>query len=189
VTYFWNGNRGGMFDAATERYEEIPSDRISFDRRPWMKAAEITDRVLEVLEEGRYRFLRVNYANGDMVGHTGQLDATVTAVEAVDLSLARLLDGVERVGGTLLVTADHGNAEDMVERGRDGRPRRSAEGRLVARTSHTTNPVGFWIHRPGVSVPALRADLPGAGLANVAATTIELLGFRPPEDYLPSLLA
>ena len=99
VTYFWNGNRSGMFDDGTETYIEIPSDRVPFEQRPWMKAAEITDRLIAELRTGRHRFARVNYANGDMVGHTGAFDATVLAVEAVDLQLARLAQGRRRTPG------------------------------------------------------------------------------------------
>ena len=82
VTYFWNGNRSGKFDDQTETYIEIPSDMVPFEQRPWMKAAEITDRLIAELRTGQHRFARVNYANGDMVGHTGSFDATVVAVES-----------------------------------------------------------------------------------------------------------
>ncbi len=189
VTYFWNGNRSEPSDPDTETWVEIPSDRVSFDERPWMKAAEITDRTLEALASGAHRFLRLNYANGDMVGHTGKLDATVLAVETVDLCLARLLPALARAGGTLVLTADHGNADDMVERDKGGAPKLKQDGQPRARTSHTLNPVGLWIWRPGSAPLALREDLPQAGLANVAATVLELLGFEPPADYEPSLLA
>ena len=120
VTYFWNGNRSGMFDDGTETYIEIPSDRVPFEQRPWMKAAEITDRLIAELRTGKHRFARVNYANGDMVGHTGAFDATVLAVEAVDLQLARLAKAVEELQGILVVTADHGNADEMFQRDKKG---------------------------------------------------------------------
>jgi 2,3-bisphosphoglycerate-independent phosphoglycerate mutase len=188
MTYFWNGNRGGMFDPKTETYLEIPSDRVPFDERPWMKAAEITDAMLDALRGNKHRFLRLNFANGDMVGHTGRLLPTVEAMEALDLSLGRLLAGVRASGATLVVTADHGNAEDMVERDKDGAPLRRDDGSMKGKTSHTTNPVGIWIHRPRGPQLSLRQDLPEAGLANLASTLIELLGFAPPQDYLPSLL-
>jgi len=109
VTYFWNGNRSGKIDDRLETYVEIPSDRVTFDERPWMKAAEITDRLLVELASGRHRFARVNYANGDMVGHTGNFDATRIAVEVIDLQLTRLAAELDRLGGILLITADHGN--------------------------------------------------------------------------------
>ncbi|HEY4057222.1 MAG TPA: 2,3-bisphosphoglycerate-independent phosphoglycerate mutase, partial [Kofleriaceae bacterium] len=113
VTYFWNGNRSGKFDSGTETYVEIPSDNVPFEQRPWMKAAEITDRLIKELRTGKHRFARVNYANGDMVGHTGSFTATVLAVEAVDLQLARLAKVVQELQGILVVTADHGNADEM----------------------------------------------------------------------------
>jgi len=188
MTYFWNGNRGGMFDKKTETYLEVPSDRVPFDQRPWMKAAEISDAVLEALRGNAHRFLRLNFANGDMVGHTGQLLPTIVAMEALDLGLGRILSGVRAAKGTLVVTADHGNAEDMVERDKHGGPLRRDDGTMKGKTSHTTNPVGIWIHRPKGPQLRLRGDLPDAGLANLAATLMDILGFAPPEDYLPSLI-
>jgi 2,3-bisphosphoglycerate-independent phosphoglycerate mutase len=188
VTYFWNGNRGGKFDQELETYVEIPSDRVLFEQRPWMKAAEITDRTLEALAAGEQRFLRINFANGDMVGHSGLLDPTVVAVEVVDLCLARLVRGIDRVDGTLIVVADHGNADEMVERDKQGRPKLDDRGVPRRRTSHSLNPVPFLIHRPGDPGLVLREDLPQAGLSNVAATVLELLGFEAPEGYDPSLL-
>jgi 2,3-bisphosphoglycerate-independent phosphoglycerate mutase len=190
VTYFWNGNRTGMFDEATERYIEIPSDRVPFEQRPWMKAAEITDRLIDELRSGRHRFARCNYANGDMVGHTGSFDATVLAVEAVDLQLARLARAVEELQGILVVTADHGNADEMYMRGKDGRVERHREtGAPVIRTSHSLNPVPFLIYDP-VAAPLEidPAKLAGAGIANVTATVLELLGYQAPSDLEPSLL-
>jgi 2,3-bisphosphoglycerate-independent phosphoglycerate mutase len=188
VTYFWNGNRGGKFDQELETYVEVPSDRVLFEQRPWMKAAQITDETLEALASADYRFLRINFANGDMVGHSGQLEPTVIAVEAVDLCLARLIRAVDEVDGTLIVLADHGNADDMVERDKQGKPKLDAQGKPRRRTSHSLNPVPFIIHRKQKKQLRLRDDLPQAGLANVAATVLELLGFTPPEDYDPSLL-
>ena len=136
VTYFWNGNRSGMFDDGRETYVEIPSDRVSFSERPWMKAAEITDRLMSELRTGRHRFARVNYANGDMVGHTGDRDATIVAVETVDLQLARLVAAVDELGGILVVTADHGNADEMFMRDKQGAVERDRQtGRPVIKTA------------------------------------------------------
>jgi 2,3-bisphosphoglycerate-independent phosphoglycerate mutase len=191
VTYFWNGNRSGMFDPALETYVEITSDLVPFEQRPWMKAAEITDRLIAELRTGRHRFARVNYANGDMVGHTGSFDATVLAVETVDLQLARLRQAVDELGGILVVTADHGNADEMFQRDKAGRVLRDkVTGRGVVKTSHTLNAVPFLIHD---AARAERYDLDptrlhGAGIANVTATCLELLGFLPPDDLEPSLL-
>ncbi len=191
VTYFWNGNRSGKIDDRLETYIEVPSDRVQFDERPWMKAAEITDRLITELQTGVHRFARVNYANGDMVGHTGHFAATVVAIEVLDLQLARLAAEVERQSGILVVTADHGNADEMYQHGKAGEVLRDgASGKPVVKTSHTLNPVPFLIHDPR------RGDLyeidpdraAGAGIANVTATCLELLGFEPPEDEVSSLL-
>jgi 2,3-bisphosphoglycerate-independent phosphoglycerate mutase len=180
-----------MFDEGVETYVEIPSDQVPFEQRPWMKAAEITDRVIQELRTGRHRFVRINYANGDMVGHTGSFDATVVAVETVDLQLARLVKAVEQVEGILVVTADHGNADEMYMRDKHGRvQRRKEDGRPVIRTSHSLNPVPFVIHDPAradrYEIDAARAET--AGIANVTATCLELLGFQPSSDLEPSLL-
>jgi 2,3-bisphosphoglycerate-independent phosphoglycerate mutase len=190
VTYFWNGNRTEPFDAARETYVEVPSDGRPFEERPWMKCAEITDRLIDELKTGRYRHARVNYPNGDMVGHTGVRDAAVIAVEAVDLQLGRLVPAVLAMGGAVLVTADHGNADEMYEL--DKKTKRAlahADGRPKAKTSHTLNPVPVYIATPTGRAVSLRGDLPEAGLSNVAATVLDLLGYSAPEGYDPSLLA
>jgi 2,3-bisphosphoglycerate-independent phosphoglycerate mutase len=191
VTYFWNGNRTGRFDDGTETYIEVPSDRVPFEQRPWMKAAEITDRLIAELRTGKHRFARVNYANGDMVGHTGSFDATVIAVEAVDLELARLQTAVDELHGILAITADHGNADEMFQRDKHGRVMRDrATGQPVVKTSHTLNPVPFLIHDADrgdrYEIDPDRAA--SAGIANVTATCLELLGFAPPDDLEPSLV-
>lgn len=190
VTYFWNGNRSGKFDDALETYIEIPSDRVPFEERPWMKAAEITDRLIQELRTGQHRFARINYANGDMVGHTGVFEATVVAMEVLDLQLARLVRAIEALQGILVVTADHGNADEMYQYGKDGRVLRdSISGVPVVKTSHTLNPVPFMVHDPQRDERYhVAEDQTGAGIANVTATCLELLGFTPPEDYEPSLL-
>jgi 2,3-bisphosphoglycerate-independent phosphoglycerate mutase len=189
VTYFWNGNRTGMFDEVYERYVEVPSDVIPFEQRPWMKAAEITDATIEALKGGNVRHGRINYANGDMVGHTGSLDAAVIAVEAVDLSLARLIPVIDALNGAMIVTADHGNADEMFEVDKkSGDFKRNAAGQLRSKTSHTLNEVPCYIYTPGIDSLQLDESLQSPGIANVAATTLELLGFERPEGYEPSLL-
>jgi 2,3-bisphosphoglycerate-independent phosphoglycerate mutase len=190
VTYFWNGNRSGKFDPATETYVEIPSDNIPFDQRPWMKAAEITDRLISELRTGAHRFARVNYANGDMVGHTGAFTATVVAVESVDLQLGRLARSVQELEGILLVTADHGNADEMFQHDKAGRVLRDQRsGVPMVKTSHTLNPVPFLVHDPRRgTVYEVDPTRTGAGIANVTATCLELLGLAPPEDLESSLL-
>mgnify|MGYP001054874983 CR=1 FL=1 len=188
VTYFWNGNRGGMFDRTRERYLEIPSDRVPFEQRPWMKSAEITDLLIEQLLTSEIRHARLNYPNGDMVGHTGNLDAAVLAVEAVDLQLGRLLPLFRKLHGALIVTADHGNADEMFEKdekskeillNRNGKPR--------AKTSHTLNPVPCMVYAPDLEL-RMDSSVRAPGLANLAATVLQLLGFNEPDDYDPGLL-
>jgi 2,3-bisphosphoglycerate-independent phosphoglycerate mutase len=190
VTYFWNGNRTEPFDKSMETYVEIPSDRVEFNRKPWMKAAEITDRVIEALLNEKYDFLRLNYANGDMVGHTGDLEAAVIAAETVDLCLGRLLATMEKVGGITLITADHGNLDEMFEIDKKtGQFKVDSEsGRRKKKTSHTLNRVPGIIHDPSFSGEYSKRNLENPGLANVAATLCHLLDLEPPEDYEPSLI-
>ncbi len=179
VTYFWNGNRSGYIDEELETYIEIPSDNLPFDQAPAMKAVEITDRTIELLQSGDYRFGRLNFANGDMVGHTGNLDATVSAMETVDRCLARLVEMIDELGGVLVFTADHGNAEDMFQ---------EKDGERVIKTSHTLNPVPFVIHDPGFQGEYAMATVDEPGLNNIAATLLNLLGYGAPADYRPSLI-
>jgi 2,3-bisphosphoglycerate-independent phosphoglycerate mutase len=178
VTYFWNGNRSSRFDGET--WLEVPSDNVPFEQRPWMKAAEVTDATIAALTSPNPpSLLRINYANGDMVGHTGKLDPTVLAVEAVDLCIARLLPVLDAIGGAALITADHGNADQMFQI-----DKKSDAYKGTPLTSHTLNPVPLFLHdRRGRF--ALRD---GGGLANIAATTLELMGFGAPDDYARSLL-
>jgi 2,3-bisphosphoglycerate-independent phosphoglycerate mutase len=180
VTYFWNGNNSGYIDERLERYEEVPSDRVMFDQRPWMKAAEITDATIAAIRSGRYKFIRVNYANGDMVGHTGNVPAIRVAVEAVDLALQRLIPVVRSAQGVLVVTADHGNADLMFT---------EKKGKREAMVAHTLNPVPFIVTDFSGANPLSLAPLEFRGLSNVAATLLLLLGFQKPADYDPSLLA
>lgn len=188
VTYFWNGNRSSKFSDAREDYLEIPSDRVPFEQRPWMKAAETADAMVMALESGDYQFLRCNFAGGDMVGHTGSVTAVRMSVEAVDLGLARIYDAVRKAGGVLVVTADHGNADDMVERHKDGSPKLRESGEPQFRTSHSLNPVPFYVLDFASRRLRLRHGLNEAGLANVAPTLIELLGYQKPAEYDASLI-
>lgn len=189
VTYFWNGNRSGKFSAALETYEEVPSDRVIFNEKPHMKAAEITTMAITALKSGQYDVVRLNYPNGDMVGHTGDFAATVTSMEAVDAGLEKLIAAVDEVGGTFIITADHGNADDMVQRDKKGKPLRNEQGKTVPLTSHTLAPVPFIIGGKGLPENvSLRGDLPNAGLANVTATMINLIGYEAPEHYEPTLI-
>lgn len=181
VTYFWNGNRSGYIDAALETYVEIPSDNVEFNKTPAMKAREITAATIELLRSGRFRWGRINFPNGDMVGHTGVFDATTEAMEAVDESMARLEAAIDELGGVLIYTADHGNADVMFTE--------AADGTRTPVTSHTLNPVPFAIYDPGWHGDYRLSPPSDAGLANIAATLCNLLGYQAPEGYEPSLLS
>lgn len=170
VTYFWNGNKSGYICKELEEYFQIPSDKIQFDKAPEMKAPQITEKTKELLESGRFRFGRLNFANGDMVGHTAVKDAVIEAVETVDSCVKELLDAVKELGGIAVVTADHGNSDEL------------------KKTAHTLNPVPFVIYDPEYKGEYKMADLDKKGLSNVAGTLLNLLGFENVEDYDPSLI-
>ncbi len=179
VTYFWNGNRSERFDNELETWKEIPSDKVSFDQRPWMKSAEITDDLIEAIKEDKYDFIRCNYPNGDMVGHTGSMDATIIGVEAVDLQLARLLKVAEEYDCTVLITADHGNADEMLEKNK--------KGEIQVRTAHSLNRVPFYIVSKDKYV-IKDADSTKYGLANVAPTVAKILGLEAPDCWEESMI-
>ncbi|MEL6892580.1 MAG: 2,3-bisphosphoglycerate-independent phosphoglycerate mutase [Actinomycetota bacterium] len=181
VTYFWNGNRSGYIDEDLETYVEIPSDRIEFDQKPEMKVREITDEVIDLLRSGEYRFGRLNFPSGDMVGHTGNLHATVEAMEVIDESMARLIETIDELDGILVFTADHGNADIMFTV--------DDAGEQQPKTSHTLSPVPFVIHDPNYDGEYHMAPPAAPGLANVAATVFHLLGYEKPADYLPAVIA
>ncbi|MBQ3592254.1 MAG: 2,3-bisphosphoglycerate-independent phosphoglycerate mutase, partial [Clostridia bacterium] len=190
VTYFWNGNRSGKFSDELETYVEIPSDIVPFEQRPWMKCAEITDKLIEALESGKYDCLRVNFPNGDMVGHTGSLEATICSMEALDLQLGRILNVVDKVGAVALITADHGNADEMAEVDKKtGAPKRNKDGSLKAKTSHTLNKVPCIIY-DNVTKDAytVKEDDGHFGLSSVAGTVVNLLGYEKPEMWDDSLI-
>ncbi|MBW2065204.1 MAG: 2,3-bisphosphoglycerate-independent phosphoglycerate mutase [Deltaproteobacteria bacterium] len=180
VTYFWNGNRSGYIDESLETYIEIPSDRVQFDKAPKMKAVEITRKTIELLREGDYRFGRLNFANGDMVGHTGVMEAAIIAVETVDRCVGELLKVTEELGGIALVTSDHGNVDLMFTYDKEGKKK--------VKTAHSLNPVPFAIFDPDFQGEYEMAEMERHGLSNVAATLLNLLGYEKPEDYDPSLI-
>ncbi|HSL18669.1 MAG TPA: 2,3-bisphosphoglycerate-independent phosphoglycerate mutase [Methylomirabilota bacterium] len=189
VTYFWNGNNSEKFDPALEDWVEVPSDVIPFEQAPEMQADKVCGVVVDALASGRYRFLRVNFANGDMVGHTGVLEAAVTAMEALDRCVGRLEEAVAEAGGTMIVTADHGNLEMMWEVDRaTGHVKLDGDGKPVVKTSHTLSPVPWLLvgERADELVPNPEVKAPGLG--NLAATILLLLGFSAPADYLPPLV-
>ena len=188
VTYFWNGNRSGKFDEALESFIEIPSDIVPFEQRPWMKAAEITDELIRQLKTEKYQTLRVNYANGDMVGHTGNYAAAMIAVATVDLVLARLLPVVDALGGVAMITADHGNADEMFELDKGGNPITNPDGSTKAKTSHTLNPVPFIFYDNQSQGEIRILEGESFGLSNIAATTVNLLGYEAPEIWDAGML-
>ena len=190
VTYFWNGNKSGKFSEELETYIEIPSDVVPFEQRPWMKCAEITDKLIECLNSGKYKYLRVNVPNGDMVGHTGSLAATRCSMEALDLQLGRILPVVDALGGVALITADHGNADEMYEMDKKtGLPKADKNGNYKSKTSHTLNPVPCIIYDNTDAKEHYTVKADGAyGLSNVAATTVNLLGYKAPEMWDASII-
>jgi len=171
MTYFWNGNRSERVSETNETWVEIKGDDVTFDQRPWMKSAEITDTVIDALDSKKYDFIRINYPNGDMVGHTGNFLSVVMSVEAVDLALERLLPAIKRNNATLIVLADHGNADEMLDK----------KGNV--KTAHSLMPVPFIVYNKDVSLKSGEF-----GLANVAATVADLMGFEPHEDWEESLI-
>ncbi len=190
VTYFWNGNKSGKFSEEYETYIEVPSDVIPFEQRPWMKSAEITDKLIECLKSGKYKYLRVNFPNGDMVGHTGNLLATRIGVESVDLELKRILDVVDSLGGVAIITADHGNADEMYEIDKKTKaPKADKNGCFKAKTSHTLNPVPCFIYdNKNKGAYTVKADDGSFGLSNVAATVVNLLGYEAPSMWDTSII-
>lgn len=177
VTYFWNGNKSEKFSETLETFNEIPSDKVPFDERPWMKSAEITDDLIKVIASEKYDFIRCNFPNGDMVGHTGNIDAAIASVEAVDLALSRLLKASDAHNMTLIITADHGNADEMLEKNKAGE--------LQIRTAHSLNPVPFIIYDRNTEYKLRDGSF---GLANVAPTIARILGLAPPECWEESII-
>lgn len=173
VTYFFNGGLEEPFEG--EDRELIPSPLVpTYDKAPPMSAAQVTDTAIAAIQKGVYSLVVINYANPDMVGHTGKLDATVQALQIVDTELGRLLEGISRAGGTAIITADHGNAEYMWDENRK------------PWTAHTTNPVPF------ILVEGERLKVPGHGtnvqlrsdgrLSDIAPTILDILNIEQPQE-------
>ncbi len=176
VTYFWNGNRSGKVNEMLEDYEEIPSDVIPFEQAPAMKSREITDAMVKAMASKKYDFLRCNFPNGDMVGHTGVMDAVVTAMECVDNSLKEILEAADRYGYAVLVTADHGNADQMTE---------TKKGKTSVRTAHSLNPVPFIIYDKDNAYTLKEGSF---GLANVAPTVVKMMDIMAPQCWEESMI-
>jgi 2,3-bisphosphoglycerate-independent phosphoglycerate mutase len=190
VTYFFNGNRSEKFSQELEEYVEVPSDRVPFEQRPWMKCAEITDKVIDALKAGAFDFIRLNFPNGDMVGHTGDFQAVVCGIEAMDIQVGRLARAIESVGGIMVLSADHGNSDDMYEHDKKtGKVILDGEGKPKAKTSHSLNPVPCVVYDPECQGEYAAELRQGLGISSLATTCIELLGYKAPADYDPSVLS
>jgi len=186
VTYFWNGNRSTCFNIKTEEYREVSSDNsLLFVKRPWMRAQEVTDIMIEKIEQKSFDFARVNYANGDMVGHTGNFFSTCVAVATVDLMLGRLIQSAQANDTILLITADHGNCEEMFE-GKGTFAYKSEN--PVPKTSHTLNPVPLYVFDPRGYRYKPSQSPTSFGLSNIANTILFLMGETPRDIYDPSIL-
>ena len=179
VTFFWNGNKSGFVDESLETFVEIPSDNVELNKTPAMKLIEITDKTIEMLRSGDFDWGRLNFPNPDMVGHTGDLNATIEAIRVLETCMERLLEVISELGGVLVFTADHGNADIMYT---------EKDGVKTPLTSHTLSPVPFAIYDPTNEETLNLANVDKAGLSNVAATLLNLLGFVAPDDYDISLL-
>ncbi|MBR4291490.1 MAG: sulfatase-like hydrolase/transferase, partial [Oscillospiraceae bacterium] len=176
VTYFWNGNRSGKVDESLEIYEEIPSDVIPFEQAPAMKSREITGKMVENMASKKFDFLRCNFPNGDMVGHTGVMEAVVYAMECVDQGLAAIIEAADKYGYTVLITADHGNADQMTE---------TKKGKTSVRTAHSLNPVPFIIYDKDTKWEVKEGAY---GLANVAPTIVKMMGLEAPSCWEASMV-
>jgi 2,3-bisphosphoglycerate-independent phosphoglycerate mutase len=161
VTYFFNGGRESVWEGETRILVPSPQDVATYDQKPEMSAAEVASRFEDEIGNG-YRFAVVNFANPDMVGHSGVIPAVVRAVETADGCLAHVVAAVERLGGVCLVTADHGNAEEMLEQ--DG---------TSPHTAHTTNPVPLIVTIEGAALAG------GGTLSDLVPTCLSLLGIPP----------
>ena len=188
VTYFFNGNRTEKFSDELEDYVEITSDLVPFEERPWMKGAEICDEIIKALRAGKHKFYRINFPHGDMVGHTGNFLATMMSVETVDLCLARILPEVRKAGGVMVITADHGNADEMYEYDKKTLEIKYENGKPKAKTNHTLNPVPAIIYDPGYQGEYQLTDRRDLGISSLTATCLNLLGYNAPDDYDPSLM-
>ena len=188
VTYFFNGNRTGKFDETLETYIEIPSDIVPFEQRPWMQCAIITDRVCQAIDNNEFQFIRLNFPNGDMVGHTGVYQAVQTSMGALDICLERIYNSVKAAGGVMLVTADHGNADDMYEHAKDGSVKLDANGNPKRKTSQSLNPVPAILFDPEYQGEYDTALNSGLGISSITGTCMTLLGYFPPADYDKSIV-
>ena len=166
VTFFFNGGKETQYEG--EDRILIPSPKVeTYDMKPEMSAEEVTENVVNAINSGKYDTIILNYANPDMVGHTGNLEAAIKALETLDGCVARVVDAIEKNGGVLLITADHGNCEQMIDY-KTGEPH----------TAHTTNPV------PLTMVGRPNRKLKEGRLADLAPTMLDLMGLDKPEEMI-----
>lgn len=189
VTFYLNGNKVGKFSDELEEYVNIPGKPGEVWRFPWMKSDEITDVLVDKIANSSFGSCLVNFPNGDMVGHTSNFDAAVLAMESVDLAMGRIMQSVDEAGGVLLITADHGNVEELYYLDENGRTILE-DGKPKLKTSHTTNPVPFIIYdntenRDKYRIKPQNNDF---GLANIAATVANFHGLIPPEVWYEPLI-
>lgn len=188
VTYFFNGNKTGKFDEKLEEYVEVPSDIVPFEERPWMKCADIADRVIEEVGKGKWDFIKLNFPNGDMVGHTGVFEAVECSMEAMDLQIGRMYKAIAAAGGIMVITADHGNADDMLEHDKKGNQKIKENGEPSAKTSHSLNPVPCIIVDPAYNGEYSKDLNTGLGISSIPATCMNLLGYDAPDFYDKSVV-
>ncbi|MDX8396173.1 MAG: 2,3-bisphosphoglycerate-independent phosphoglycerate mutase [Mariprofundaceae bacterium] len=181
VTFFFNGGYREPLDASMEDYILIPSDKgVSFANHPEMKATEIADKAVELIESNKYGFGLINFANADMVGHCGKIESSIKAVEAVDRAVGKIVDALDKVGGCALITADHGNAEEMLVSKGDGHE---------PCTKHSINPVPCILFDPDFNGNyQLSSPDNKPSLANIAATMFEVMGQPVPQELNDSLI-
>jgi 2,3-bisphosphoglycerate-independent phosphoglycerate mutase len=168
VTFFFNGGRETVYEGEDRILVPSPRDVKTYDEKPEMSAREVTDKLVPAIESRRYGFILVNFANPDMVGHTGLLDAAVKAVKVVDECIGRLWQAARQAGMAMLVTADHGNCEMMTDPA-TGQPH----------TAHTLNPVPFILADPDFKGAKLRSR---GVLADVAPTALQVMGLPQPKE-------
>jgi len=174
ITYYFNGNSYIVPEGEVE--EEVDSYLEPFNTRPWMKSAEITDKLVEAIRSNQYKVLRINYPGGDMVGHFAEMEPTINAMESIDISIKRIVEEVNKLGGITVITADHGNAEELADE--NGTPK----------TSHTTNRVPCIFVDNTSNADKYQLAEGDFGLANIASTITLLAGKEPDPEWLPPII-
>ncbi|MCB0745011.1 MAG: alkaline phosphatase family protein, partial [Ignavibacteriae bacterium] len=178
VTFFFSGGREEPFEGESRILRNSPKV-ATYDLKPEMSAYELRDALIPELQKGEVDFVCLNFANGDMVGHTGVMEAVIKSVEAVDDGLGKLIPVIDELEGVAVIIADHGNADEMFT---------EKNGVRTPKTSHTLNPVPCIIYDPSFKGEYKMADVKTPGLTNIAGTLLNLLGYQNVEDYDKSLI-